>query len=446
MNPDQSPGGNQPGIEHMAPARDQGVRAEAPTRPTWLDAPASPPTGGEPAPPHAPPEPPSGTSPPPATGVGSKERRGRSWRSTLSGALAGAVVAALVVAGAVATGLIGNDKGTTQVRPGFDRPTLELKGAPLDIQGVIDAVRPGVVSIMVEGVNTGNFGQQQLFSGAGSGMVIGADGMVVTNAHVVSGARSISLMLADGRQVPADLVGSSTAADVALVKARNVKDLETVQLGDSSAMQVGDEVVAVGNALNLGASPTVTTGIVSALNRTIQEENGNSIDNLIQTDAAINPGNSGGPLVNALGQVIGVNTAVAGGAQNIGFALSIDSVKPLIEQLRNGGGEVRGGAYLGVSTSNLDNVNPQVLRRLGIDRQDGAFTIEVQQGTAAADAGLQPGDVIIAVDGAPTRTNADVSDAIAKRKPGDKVEIRYLRDGKEQTASVTLGSRPVEGN
>ncbi|MGI9120511.1 MAG: S1C family serine protease [Acidimicrobiales bacterium] len=445
MNPDQSPGGNQPGSEQTAPPWGQGVRAEAPTRPTWLDAPASPPTGGEPAPPVAPPGPPPGTSPPPATGMGS-DRRGRSWRSILPGALAGAFVAALVVAVAVATGLTGNDNGTSQAKPGFDRPTLDLNGTPLDIQGVIDAVRPGVVSIMVEGVNTGNFGQQQLFSGAGSGMVIGADGMVVTNAHVVAGAQSISLMLADGRQVPADLVGSSTAADVALVKARDVSDLETVQLGDSSAMQVGDEVVAVGNALNLGASPTVTTGIVSALNRTIQEENGNSIDNLIQTDAAINPGNSGGPLVNALGQVIGVNTAVAGGAQNIGFALSIDSVKPLIEQLRNGGGEVRGGAYLGVSTSNLDNVNPQVLRRLGIDRQDGAFTIEVQRGTAAADAGLQPGDVIIAVDGEPTKTNADVGDAIAKHKPGDKVEIRYVRGGEERTASVTLGSRGVGGN
>lgn len=446
MSPDQSPSGNQPGSETTAPSWEPGARAEAPSRPTWLDAPTSPPTGEEPAPPHAAPGSPLGSGPPPAPTVGGSDRRGRPWRSVLPGALAGAVVAALVVAGAVATGLTDDDTGTGPVRPGFDRPTLQLKGTPLDIQGVIDAVRPGVVSIMVEGVNTGNFGQQQLFSGAGSGMVIEADGLVVTNAHVVAGAQSMSLMLADGRQVPADLVGSSTSADVALVKARDVSDLETVQLGDSSAMQVGDEVVAVGNALNLGASPTVTTGIVSALNRTIQEENGNSIDNLIQTDAAINPGNSGGPLVNALGQVIGVNTAVAGGAQNIGFALSIDSVKPLIEQLRNGGGEVRGGAYLGVSTSNLDNVNPQVLRRLGIDRQDGAFTIEVQPGTAAADAGLQAGDVIIAVDGEPTRTNADVSDAIAQRKPGDKVEIRYVRDGKERTTSATLGSRSFEGN
>nr|MDP9020148.1 trypsin-like peptidase domain-containing protein [Actinomycetota bacterium] len=312
----------------------------------------------------------------------------------------------------------------------------------LDIRGVIEAVQPGVVSIAVEGVR-GAPGRQQLFSGAGSGMVIEPDGLVLTNHHVVAGATSMSVMLADGRRLPADLVGSIPSSDVALIKVRDVEGLRTVELGESSALQVGDDVVAVGNALNLGASPTVTTGIVSALDRAIDAPGGVSLESLIQTDAAINQGNSGGPLVNAFGQVIGVNTAIAGGAENIGFALSIDAVKPLIDELRSGGGELRGGAFLGVATADLDDVFPEVLERLGIDRVDGAFLVQVQPGTAADEAGLEPGDVIVAIGEEPIERAGEVSAAIGRLAPGDEVEIRFLRDGEERTTTVTLGSRGV---
>ncbi|MGI8758690.1 MAG: S1C family serine protease [Acidimicrobiales bacterium] len=371
-------------------------------------------------------------------------RKGGRARPALSGAAAGAAVAVIILAAAVAGGVVRTGDGAGGEAGGFDRPALELAGEPLDIQGVIEAVRPGVVSIMVEGVQRSQIGPQ-LVSGAGSGMIIEPDGLVLTNAHVIEGARSISLMLADGREVPADLVGSLPSADIALVQARDVSGLETVDLGDSSAMQVGDQVVAVGNALNLGATPTVTTGIVSALNRTIVEPNGSRLDNLIQTDAAINPGNSGGPLVNALGEVIGVNTAVAGGAENIGFALSIDSIEPLVAELRTGGGEILGGAFLGVSTADLDDVFPEALDRLGIERDDGAFVVQVEPGTAAAAADLEPGDVIIAIDGEPVGTAAEVGAAITGREPGDEIEIRYVRGGEEVTVSVTLGSRGVGG-
>ncbi len=416
---------------------DQRVSVEAPVRPAWLDAPSSPPTDARPLPPGFFPSP-----PPPPSAAGSRPAA-RGWRSAVTGGVAGAAVAVLVLVAAAASGLLGSGQAG-DASPGFARPALQLDGEELDIQGVIDAVRPGVVSITVEGVAPTNVGPQ-LVSGAGSGMVIEPSGLVLTNAHVIDGARSIGVMLADGREVPADLVGSIPSSDVALVQARNVSGLDTVTLGESSAMQVGDDVVAVGNALNLGSSPTVTTGIVSALNRSITEPNGATLESLIQTDAAINPGNSGGPLVNALGQVIGVNTAIAGGAENIGFALSIDSVKPLIEELRSGGGEVRGGAFLGISSADLDNVNPQALDRFGITRANGAFVVQVQQGTAAAAAGLAAGDVIVGIGGEPVETAAEVSAAIISREPGEELQIRFVRDGEEQEVTVTLGSRGVQG-
>ncbi len=407
---------------------------EAPSRPTWLDAPAVPPTAGsdEHPPlgaPWAPPAP-----PPPASSTR------RAWGPAVAGGLSGAVVAVLVLAAAVSTGFVRTGEGAGGTGTPSARPTLQLTGEPLDIQEVINAVRPGVVSIMVEGVSATPIGDQ-LVSGAGSGMVIEPDGLVLTNAHVIEGATAISVMLADGREVPADLVGSMPSNDVALVQARGVSDLDVVELGQSSAMQVGDDVVAVGNALNLGATPTVTTGIVSALNRSLDAPGGVVLDSLVQTDAAINRGNSGGPLVNAAGQVIGVNTAIAGGAENIGFALSIDSVKPLIDELRTGGGEVRGVAYLGVLSADIENVSPEALARLGVEQSSGAFVAEVQPRTAAAEAGLQPGDVIVSIDGEPVDSAADVGAVIARSAPGDAVDIGYVRGGDERTATATLGAR-----
>ena len=422
---------------------DHGSTAGAPAHPSWSAVPSSPPTVE-----HTPAGsgdasafPPPASPPPPVARRGGGE--GLRWRSALTGGIAGALAAAVVLVAAVAFGV--NVDGGDDGGAGFDRPRLALEGEQLDIQGVINAVQPGVVSLNVEGVRDTQIGPQ-LVEGAGSGMVIEPDGLVLTNAHVISGAQSITVTVADGRELPADLVGSITStSDVALVQIRDVSDLDTVTLGDSSAMQVGDDVVAVGNALNLGASPTVTTGIVSALNRSITEPNGATLENLIQTDAAINPGNSGGPLVNALGQVIGVNTAVAGGAENIGFALSIESVEPLIEVLRTGGGDIQGGAFLGISSADLANVNPAVLARLGIERDEGAFVVEVSPGTAAAAAGLQAGDVIVAIGGEPILGSADVSAAVIRRQPGDEVEIRFIRGGEERTTTATLGSRGVEG-
>src|SRR5204862_4625603 len=179
---------------------------------------------------------------------------------------------------------------------------------------------------------------------------ISPDGTVLTNNHVINGATNIQVTLTtDNKSHPATLLGSDPNADVAVIKIQGVNNLPTVKLGRSSSLEVGDDVVAIGNALALPGGPTVTSGIVSAVDRTIDAEN-ERLEHLIQTDAAINPGNSGGPLSNAAGEVIGMNTAVAGQAQNIGFAIAIDTVKPNAEGLKRGKGVVKSTAFLGVST------------------------------------------------------------------------------------------------
>lgn len=357
-------------------------------------------------------------------------------------ALVGAVVGALA---AVATGLglLAASDGGGGIGRSDDR-ALALSGELLDVRGVLAAVRPGVVSINVEGTTVDEAGNLRQGQGAGSGMVLEPDGLVLTNAHVVADATTISVTLADGSRRPADLVGSLPQDDVALVQIRGGGAFDVVELGRSADAQVGDDVVAVGNALNLGESPTVTTGILSATGRTVGAENGVTLDQLLQTDAAINPGNSGGPLVDAGGRVIGVNTAIAGGAENIGFALSIDAVKPLVDDLRAGGGEVRGRAALGVSTLDLGGVSPDVLERLGIDRRDGAFVVTVLPGSSADGAGIEEGDVIVAVAGRPIADAAALTAAIAGLQPGEEVEITFERGEEEQTVRATLGSRGVE--
>ncbi|HYX43419.1 MAG TPA: trypsin-like peptidase domain-containing protein [Acidimicrobiales bacterium] len=202
-------------------------------------------------------------------------------------------------------------------------------------------------------------------------------------------------------------------------------------LGRSADLQVGDEVVAIGNALALPGGPTVTTGIVSALDRAIQVDPRQRLEHLIQTDAAINPGNSGGPLVNAAGEVVGVNTAVAGSgaggaaAQNIGFAIASDTVRPIVEDLR-AEGATGGRAVIGVTTTTSSS-------------GDGAFVLDVLSGSAADVAGLQPGDVVVALGSDRVRSSDDLLTAVRKHRPGDRVEITWNRGSRSQSATLTLG-------
>jgi putative serine protease PepD len=357
-----------------------------------------------------------GTAPP--------ARRAGWLRSALVGGLAGAVAAA-GVAGAVVAADDDPEPRVIEV-PVVGRPSSQLEGDTLDIRSVLAAVSPAVVSITARGV------------GSGTGMVIDATGVVLTNAHVVNGATDITVTMADGEEHDAELVGVLPGNDLAVVQMDGVDGLATVELGSSADLRVGDDVVAVGNALGLGTEPTVTRGIVSALNRSIQVPGGNELTDLIQTDTAINPGNSGGPLVNAAGQVVGVNTAVAGGgAQNIGFAISIDSVRPLIGRLRSG----VGNALLGVSTISVGDVNASTLARFRIELDEGAFVQRVEPGSGAERAGIREGDVIVAIEGVEIRSTADVADAILERRPGEEIDVRLVRDQAERTVRATLGSR-----
>jgi len=297
-----------------------------------------------------------------------------------------------------------------------------------DVQSILSKVQPGVVYIHTQASRGGRFFPSQ---GAGTGVVLTAGGEVLTNAHVVAGATSIKVNLAGETQSrDATLVAADSANDVALIKINGASNLKTVELGSSGNLRVGDDVVAIGNALDLKGGFTVTRGIVSALNRSIGAEDGTNLSGLIQTDAAINPGNSGGPLVNAGGQVIGINTAVDGQAQNIGFAIAIDKIKPMLEGLRSGRSTATSPrAYLGVTSQAVDGT--------------GATVVEVGPGTPAAAAGLVAGDVITALDNQPVTDPDGLSSVIGAKKPGDRITVTYQRGGTRRTAQVTLGTRPT---
>ncbi len=397
-----------------------GARAAGP----WLPAPPAPPVPGPPlGDPLAFPEPPAGSELP----------RTRRW-TLLAAAGLGAVVAALVTGGILLT-----------FRPTDRIETIREVSAPrrvdplntvdsMDIQAVLERVRVSVVSIEV-----GSLGQNGLFGqGAGSGVIISAEGLVLTNAHVVEGGTDLSVVLFDGSTRAADLVNTLPDEDLALIRVRDVSNLTPATLGRSDDLRVGDPVLAIGNALNLGGKPSVTLGIVSARDRSIQAP-GISLSNLIQTDAAINPGNSGGALVNAAGEVVGINTAIIQDAQNIGFAIAIDPVKPILDDLR--AGEAPEIAFFGVSTIALEEVTPETIEEFKITASDGSFVAEVVPGSAAADMGLEAGDVLIEVDGESASTPSAVAGLIREREPGDEIIVVWEHEGETFRKSVELGSR-----
>ena len=352
-------------------------------------------------------------------------------RSALVGGLVGAVVSLLIL-GIAALWPTGGGDDAEATR---ERTPMTTAAGGMDVGAVLSAVEPSVVSIETRSALLD--GQ----AGAGTGIVLTADGLVLTNAHVIAGLNEIQVGLFGGERAPARLVGSFPESDIALIQVEGETDLVPAQLGSSAGLQVGEEVTAIGNALNLGGRPTVTRGIVSALDRSLSAQ-GITLSNLIQTDAAINPGNSGGPLVNAAGQVVGVNTAIIGDAQNIGFSIEIDTVKPLIDEIRAGGGDVRGDqAFLGVNTTDVEAESAAVRDQFGITVDEGAFVQSLVPDSAAADAGLEPGDVITAVDGEPTADSASVGAIIRQRAPGDQVTISVLRGGEELEMTATLGQR-----
>jgi len=271
----------------------------------------------------------------------------------------------------------------------------------------------------------------------GSGVIVSSDGYILTNDHVISGATEIIVSLADKRELKAKVVGSDPKTDIAVLKVEE-KNLPTLPLGDSSKVEVGDIVLAMGNPFGIGQ--TVTMGIVSATGR-----GGLGIEtyeDFIQTDAAINPGNSGGPLVNMRGEVIGINTAIisrSGGYQGIGFAVPINMAREVMEQIIKKGRVVRG--WLGVT---IQPVTSQVAQALGLKEAKGALVADVQKDSPADKAGLKTGDIIQAVNNKEIEDSRDLQLTIARMAPGTTVTLKVLRDGKPITVTATLGEYPEE--
>lgn len=277
-------------------------------------------------------------------------------------------------------------------------------------------------------------GPQQRQRSAGSGVIVdAANGIVITNYHVITGADDIQIVLNDGRSYPAELVGSDPEVDIAVLKI-NGKNLSQLTMADSEQLLVGDFVVAIGNPFGLGQ--TVTTGIVSALGRTGLGIEG--YEDFIQTDASINPGNSGGALVNLHGELVGINTAIiapAGGNVGIGFAIPINMARASVDQILEHG-EVKRG-QIGVS---IQDVTPELQEAFGLENgQLGVLVTGVAEKSEAEKAGIKPGDVIIAVDGRKTLSTGALRNAIGLRKIGDKVDIALIRDGKKKTMATRVG-------
>ena len=268
--------------------------------------------------------------------------------------------------------------------------------------------------------------------GLGSGFILSTDGYILTNNHVVRKAEEIEVILQSGDRYSAGIVGKDPKTDLALLKIEAEKPLPAVRMGDSSTLEIGDRVLAIGNPFGLGH--TVTAGIVSAKGRALGI---GQYDNFIQTDAAINPGNSGGPLFNFEGEVVGVNTAVIARGQGLGFAIPINMASMVVEQLKTHGRVVR--AWLGVM---IQDVTPEISEALGIDRREGGLISEVKEGSPAATAGVRRGDVVVSVNGEKIADAASLARKLALLEPGVPTEFVVLRDGGEKTYSIRLVEHP----
>jgi serine protease Do len=344
-----------------------------------------------------------------------------------------------LVGGFIGSRINGRDSATTTI-PGGQTVNVQESSATIE---AAKKVSPAVVSITTEGQTQTLFGTQAT-TGGGTGFIITNDGLIATNRHVVEAAqKGLTVVTADGTSYQATVAAVDPTLDFALIKV-DAKNLPVVTLGDSDALEVGQNVIAVGNALGQFQN-TVTTGVISAKERDIQAGAGNSTEalaNLLQTDAAINPGNSGGPLVNLAGQVVGVNTAVSESAQGIGFAIPINQARQAIDSYTSGGKIIR--ASLGVRYVPVTKEVAQ-LYKLPVDTgallRGSQAAPAVIAGSPAATAGLKEGDIILSFDGKKLDANTTLGELIATKRPGDLVELKYRRGNDEQTTTVTLSAR-----
>ncbi len=355
---------------------------------------------------------------------------GSNANNTVTATNSGKVVAAATTEG--------NDSGLNIVE------SSSTKKSSNSIQEVVKSVKDSVVEITTESTSYNSFYGQYVMQGAGSGVIISSDGYIVTNNHVIEDAQNITVTLTDGKEYKAELIGTDSVIDIALIKI-DAKDLTVAAFGSSADLEVGETAIIIGNPLGkLGGS--VTAGIVSALNRVITIDGQNM--ELLQTDAPINPGNSGGGMFDGEGNLVGIvvakSTQTSSGTtvESIGYVIPIDNVKSILGDLKNNG-RVTGRAYLGIKP--VDVSDKSTMQRYGVDKQ-GVYVYTVYDNTAASEAGLVVGDLILKFDGTDIKTSADLSTALLKKKSGDKVDIVIYRNGEEKTLNVTLGEEEKTDN
>jgi S1-C subfamily serine protease len=389
------------------------------------------------------------------------ERLAAAARNPFVAGLLGGLVVLIAGVIAVAAGWVGDEQTTIVQGPAISTGSNAGEGQGLTVNEIYKRDGPGVVFISAE-VTTQQespfgFPQEQRGQATGSGFVIDEQGHVLTNAHVVEGASKIEVAFGDRNSVDAKLLGSDASTDVALLKVKaSKKVLKPLSLGDSSKLEVGDAVVAIGNPF--GLDRTVTTGIVSALQRKLEAPNGFTIDNVIQTDAAINPGNSGGPLLDSLGRVVGINSQIAngggGGSIGIGFAVPINTAKKISDQLKEKGRVEH--AFLGVTglsitKSMAENLNLPTAEGVLVQQATGpARKAGVKGGDTPVSIGgadiLLGGDVLVAIDGKKVRSMDDVIGVVSSKKPGSEVTLELRRGDQKRSVKVKLGDRPASAD
>jgi S1-C subfamily serine protease len=381
--------------------------------------------------------------------------------TSFGSAITGGLVVLIAGVVLIETGVVGTDDGNSPsssiVAPAALARPASNSGDAISVSEIYKRDAPGVAFIKADVVQQAQsvfgFPQQQQSTATGSGFLIDDDGHILTNAHVVEGAKNVEVQLGDGETQSAEIVGTDPSTDVALLKVDDTNGVSPLPLGESDDAQVGDAVVAIGNPY--GLDRTVTSGIVSALQRQIQAPNGFSISDVIQTDAPINPGNSGGPLIDGDGRVIGINSQIessSGGNQGIGFAVPIKTAIDVLNQLKDGGEAQH--AYLGIRGA---SITAEIADALNLPVDEGVLIEQVLQNGPADEAGIKGptgeattagqtvpigGDIITEIDGKAVIGMDELTSVVDDHEPGDEISLTVWSDGQQRDVTVTLGDRP----